>query len=233
MKDKSTFDFWYAVNNTEIVLLPSRHLETFGATLLNYHLVTELMDSVNQIRVREGRISAGQPRIITPRAYASMILDGFGEEARQYAEWLRDHEKELRILQYGYTLKQQSFSEQVITDNLRAVVSRVEAQVRQKGDPFSAVLVGVEEPWDVCLVKLFWEVIRRSAPTNLKEMDEQRLFEDVDGVPRAVRDELEKDFLAASRDPSLIRALARKLQQYGLFEKYQDRFFSLVRSSQR
>ena len=34
MDEKRTFDFWYAVNNTEIVLMPSRHPETFGNTIL-------------------------------------------------------------------------------------------------------------------------------------------------------------------------------------------------------
>ena len=39
MEKRDPFDFWFAVNNTEIRLLPKRHLETFGSTVLNYHLV--------------------------------------------------------------------------------------------------------------------------------------------------------------------------------------------------
>ncbi len=48
---------------------------------------------------------------------------------------------------------------------------------------------------------------------------------------RAVHDELEADFLAASRDPSLIPVLGHKLQQHNVFEEYQDRFFALVKSN--
>jgi hypothetical protein len=51
-KKPTQFDFWYAVNNTEVVLAPRRHLETFGNTLINYHMVSELMDNVGQVRVR-------------------------------------------------------------------------------------------------------------------------------------------------------------------------------------
>jgi len=231
MKGQNTFDFWYAVNNTEIVLTPSRHLETFGSTILHYHLISELMDSVDQIRVREGRMNASQPKIITPEAYSRTFLEGFGEEAARYLEWLREHERDIRILQYGYQLKQESFSEHVISDNVRNVVDRVKRSVEDSGDPLGAVVVGVDEPWDVCLIKLFWEVIRRSAHTNIQQMQKRQMLEDDRGVPRGVREEIDKDFLAAGRDASLIGPLGKKLQSYGLFDEYQDRFFSLVRTN--
>jgi len=233
MEKKDTFDFWYAVNNTEIVMTPSRHLETFGSTILHYHLVSELMDSVDQVRVREGRMNASQPKIITPEAYSRTFLDGFGEEASRYLDWLREHEQDIQILQYGYQLRQESFSEHIVSDSVQNVVDRVKKGVEESGDPLGAVVVGVDNPWDVCLVKLFWEVIRKSAYTNVQQMQKRRLFENDGGVPRGVRDDIDKDFLLAGKDPALVGALGKKLQEYGLFEEYQDRFFSLVRTSRR
>lgn len=233
MQDNQAFDFWYAVNNTEIVLMPSRHLETFGATVFNYHLVSELMDTVNQTRVRKGRMQASRPQIITPEAYSQTMLEGFGDEAMQYAEWLKEHEKEIRILQYGYRLKKEEFSEHIVSDNVKAVIKRVEDEVKAKDDPLSAIVLGVDEPWDVCLIKLFWEVIRNSALTNIKELEKQHMFDDTGGVPRAVRNEIEAAFLAASRNPSLIKQLGERLQTYNLFEEYQDRFFTLVKTSKK
>jgi len=230
MDEKRTFDFWYAVNNTEIVLMPEKHLETFGATILNYHLVSELMDEVDRIRVREGRIRAHQPHIITPEAYSQTILEGFGDEARQYVDWLKEHEREVRVLQYGYALKQEAFSEHVITDSMSNVVDRIKTDVSDRKEPHAAIVRGVDDPWDVCLVKLFWEVIRQSAASNIRELERQHLFDDDGGIPRGVRTELEAAFHAAAKDASLIESLARKLQRYGLFEDYQDRFFSLIRS---
>ena len=231
MEEKRTFDFWYAVNNTEIVLAPARQLETFGSTVLNYHLVSELMDTVNQTRVREGRMKASKPQIITPQVYSESILEGFGDEARKYVDWLKEHEKEVRILQYGYTLKKEEFSEHIISDNIKTVTERVRNEVKQKGDPLSAIVIGVDEPWDVCLIKLFWEVIQNSAPKNIRDFEKQRLFDNVGGIPRIVRNEIEIAFLAASKDPSLTQTLNKKLQAYGLFEEYQDRFFALVKAN--
>ena len=216
-----------AVNNTEIVVPPKRPLETFGNTIINYHLVSELMDSVGKVRVREGRMQALRPQIITPSSYSNTLLEGFGEQAKQYLEWLKEHEDSVRILRYGYTLKQEAFSEQVLTDTFDAVLERVKKGVADKKDPFAAVVKGVDDPWDVCLVRLFWTVIQNSAQANIRELNERRMFEIQDGIPAGLREEIEKGFQAAAKDAKLIKPLGKLLQDHGLFERYQDRF-SLV-----
>jgi len=227
-KRPTQFDFWFAVNNTEIMVPPKRHLETFGNTIINYHLVSELMDSIGKVRIREGRMHALRPQIITPSSYSTTLLEGFGEQAQQYLEWLKEHEDSVRILRYGYTLKQEAFSEQVVTDTIESVLDRVKADVADKNDPFAAIVKGVDDPWDVCLVRLFWTVIQNSAQANIRELHERRLFEMQDGVPAGLREEIEKGFHAAAKDASLIKSLGKLLQDNGLFEQYQDRFFKLV-----
>jgi len=227
-KKPSQFDFWFAVNNTEIVVPPKRHLETFGNTIINYFLVSELMDAVGKVRVREGRMQALRPQIITPASYSTMMLEGFGEQAQQYLEWLKENEDTVRILRYGYTLKQEAFSEQVLTDTLDAVLERVKTDVGGKKDPFAAIVKGVDDPWDVCLIRLFWTVIQNSARDNIRELNERRMFEMQDGIPVGLREEIEKGFAAAAKDTNLIKPLGKLLQDHGLFERYQDRFFGLI-----
>jgi len=188
-----------------------------------------LMDSVGKVRVREGRMQALRPQIITPSSYSTMMLEGFGEQAQQYLEWLKEHEDTVRILRYGYTLKQEAFSEQVLSDSAETILARVKEDVAVKKDPFSAVIKGVDEPWDVCLVRLFWAVIQNSAHANIRELHERRMFEMQDGVPAGLREEIEKGFQAAAKDAGLIKPLGKLLQDNGLFEQYQDRFFNLIR----
>ena len=228
-KKPTSFDFWYAVNNTEILIAPKRHLETFGSTMINYTLVSELMDSVGKVRVREGRMQAMRPQIIAPSSYSKMMLEGFGEEAERYLEWLRDHEDDVRILRYGYSLKQEAFSEQVLSDSLEAVLARVKEAAAEKKDPFSALVKGVDTPWDVCLVRLFWKTVEDSASSNIRELAERNMFDMREGIPTTVRGEIDEAFAAAERDASLIKALGKLLQSKGVFEHYQDRFFSLVK----
>ena len=232
-KKRDSFDFWYAVNNTDVILMPERHLETFGTTVMNYHLITELMDSVDRVRIREGRLEAGQPQIITPDAYLQTAMEGFGDEAQQYVDWLKEHEQDIKVLQYGYKLKQESFSEHIITGDLKSVAKRVESEAKAKNDPLSAVVIGVDEPWDVCLVKLFWEVIRTSAKTNITDMNNRHLFDSSETAKARLLTELEKDFLEASKDSALINALGEKLQKHNVFDHFEDRFFSLVKAGKK
>ena len=229
MDKPSRFDFWYAVNNTRVVLAPKRHLETFGNTLLHYHLVSEMMDEAGKVRVRTGRMQALKPQILMPNAYAKMALEGFGEEAEKYAEWLRQHESDMYVVRYGYTLRQEAFSEQLITDSPEAVVERVKKDVEASGDTFGAVLWGVDQPWDVCLIRLFWLMVQNSAPANIREMAQQHLFEMRDGLPVLVRNEIEIAFSAAAKDRRYIPELGKLLKKHDVFEQFETRFFELVR----
>ena len=224
------FDFWYAVNQTEILVMPARRLETFGATLVNYSKISEPMDRVHQTRVREGRIQAFRPQILTPQSYVESLLEGFGKEAEAYAEWLRDHSQELHVLRYGFQIRKEETQDLLLAESFDTVKNQVQERVRAKNDPMAAVVAGVDHPWEVCLIKLMADVIRYSAPGNVRELERRRLFDDAGGLPRGVREELEADFRAASRDARLIKSLGAKLQKLGVFEEYQDRFFALVRS---
>ena len=229
MSGDRKLDYMYAVSNTELLLVPKKHLETFDNTLLHYHHVSEDMDSVGRVKVRTGKMQINRPQILTPGAYSKIVLEGFGEEARKYAEWLQEHDSELHILRYGYALKQESFSEETVTDSLDAVVDRVLADVKASEDPFGAVLKGVDDPWDVCLMRLFVAVVENSVRTNFAEMAQRHLFEMEDGIPKPVKEEIERAFAAAAKDASLIKPRGALLQRHGLFGRDEGGFFALVR----
>jgi len=165
------FDRWYAATHVRVLVSPSHGLETFGNTLVNYHLISELEDFPGKVRVREGRLEAHPPRVLTPHALA-VQAEGFGEEALEYINWLREHEDTMRVLEYGYCLKTDNFSEQVVTASLAEVSERVKSAVRESNDRFAAVLQGVDNPWDVSIVELWRREVNRAAPRNIKELNE-------------------------------------------------------------
>jgi len=176
MSSNPDFDRWYAAKSARFLVEPSHRLETFGNTLVNYHLISELPDNPNKVRIREGRLEAHQPLVITP-TLPEIQVEGLGDEAKAYLEFLKEHEKNLRILQYGYHLKSDNFSEQIVTERLSVVTERVKAAVREANDMFAAVIQCVDEPWDVALVELWLREIRRSADGNIRELQERgKLF---------------------------------------------------------
>ena len=176
MSSNPDFDRWYAAKSARFLVEPSHRLETFGNTLVNYHLVSELPDHPGKVRVREGRLEAHQPLVITPHV-AEVEMEGFGDEAKAYLEFLKENEKNLRILQYGYHLKSDNFSEQIVTDRLSVVTERVKDEVVASNDRFAAVVQCVDEPWDVALVELWLREVNRSAGGNIKELQQKgKLF---------------------------------------------------------
>ena len=176
MSSNPDFDRWYAAKSARFLVEPRHRLETFGNTLVNYHLVSELEDHPGKIRVREGRLEAHQPLVITPDL-GEIETEGLGDEARAYLEFLRENEKNLKILRYGYSLKSDNFSEQIVTDRLSFVTERVKDEVLASGDTFAAVVQCVDDPWDVALVELWLREVRRSAKGNIDELQKSgRLF---------------------------------------------------------
>ena len=176
MSSNPDFDRWYAAKSARFLVEPSHRLETFGNTLVNYHLVSELPDNPGKVRVREGRLEAHQPLVITPH-FAQIEAEGFGDEAKAYLDFLKENEQHLRILQYGYHLKSDKYSEQIVTDRLSVVTERVKDEVVASNDKFAAVVQCVDEPWDVALVELWLREVNRSAGGNIRELQQKgKLF---------------------------------------------------------
>ena len=222
MTDKEHFDFWYAVNHTQVLQLPSSKLETFGTTVVNYHLLAELMDEPNKVRIREGRVEAFRPQIITPQHFQEIMLEGFGEaEASEYADWLAHHAQDLMLLKYGFAIKKVSTNDHIVSETLPNVIDQVTSQLKENPDPLGALIVGVEEPWEVCLIKLMTEVVQQSAPKNAQDLKRD---------PTGARQEIERMFLAVQQKQAPVAQLSALLEKHSLFDEYQDRFFALVRS---
>src|SRR6266576_1028041 len=111
-------DFQYAIENTQVILAPERQIATFGSTSFRFFLITELMDRVNEVRVRDGRIHADRPQILTPEHFSRLLLEGFGEKAEKYVEQLREHARSMAVLRYGFQFRKTDLSEQTLRDSI-------------------------------------------------------------------------------------------------------------------
>jgi hypothetical protein len=169
-------DFQYAIENTRVVMAPQRRIETFGSTSFRFHLVSELMDSVNEIRVRDGRLHAERPQIISPAHYSRLLLEGFGDKARTFADFLERNGEHLAILKYGFQFRKTDVTEEIVHASMEEVVGRVCASVKEADEPLSAVIQGVDEAWEVCLLKFSMDLIQQSSGGNLGEFRKRGLL---------------------------------------------------------
>ncbi len=169
-------DIEYALENTEVILAPERQIATFGNTSFEFHLISELMDTVGKVRVRTGRIDAERPQILSPEYFSRLLLEGFGEQAQRYAERLRERAAQMAVLRYGFQFRRSNVSETTVSASLDDVIERTRRAVEQSDDPRGAVIHGVDEAWEVCLLKFTVELIERSAGDNLGDLKRRGLI---------------------------------------------------------
>jgi hypothetical protein len=214
----------YAIENTEVVRPPKQSLATFGSTNIYYYLVTELMEGTNI--VREGRVIAAKPKIVTP-AYL-INLEGFSNQAKRYIEMMAEKYPHEAGIFYSY--KNEPKEMNIVSDPVGKIVDKIGQQIDSHGDPLTAIIKGVEDMWDVSLLKFTYELTSNSVHTNMAEMESRGLFRiDNEGIPTDARNYIEDLFEKTRRNPSYAPLLVSELKRWGLFHEYQDRFLSLFR----
>jgi len=171
---KDNFD--YAIENTQVILAPEQQIATFGTTSFNFYLISELMDQVNQVRVRNGRIHAERPQILTPEHYTRLLLEGFGDKAQEYVDHLRENLHNIAVLRYGFQFRKTDVTEETLRDSMSSVIKRTKRRVEDANEPLSVVIQGVDDAWEVCLLKFTIDMIERSSSGNIGDFRKRGLI---------------------------------------------------------
>ncbi|MEO6052622.1 MAG: hypothetical protein ABIP97_01275 [Chthoniobacterales bacterium] len=169
-------NFQYALENTRVIREPQKRIETFGSTSFRFLLVTELLDFADRVCVRDGRIEAERPRLVSPHNYQKLLLEGFGDDARNYAEWMEKQGPNMKILRYGFEFRKKDISEHLVHEPKQAVIDKLTRELDSKNDPMSVLIEGVDEAWEVCLLKFTVDMIQRSAGENVGEWKRRGLI---------------------------------------------------------
>lgn len=169
-------DFNYAVENTRVVRPPRQVIQTFGTTSFRFMLVTELMDHVNRVRVRDGRIHAERPTIVAPQHFSKLMLEGFGEGAREFADFLEQHGRDLKFLRYGFQFRKTDISEEIVYSPKEDVIGRLGEMLDAADEPMSTIIEGVDDAWEVCLLKFTFDLVQRSSGENVAEWKRRGLL---------------------------------------------------------
>jgi hypothetical protein len=214
----------YALEHTELIRAPQQNLATFGSSVIDYYVVTELVGNLSV--VRDGKVVAERPKIVTP-AYL-VNVEGFSEQAKRYIAMMAQERPYESGIFYRY--KNEPKGMNVVSEPIKQVINKLSSQIEEENNPLSTIIRGVEELWDVSLLMFIYELTTQSVRTNAVEFN-RRGFLDIDasGVPQGARDYIEELFEQASRNRSRASELVVELNRWGLFPEYQDRFFALFR----
>ncbi|MDY6910905.1 MAG: hypothetical protein SVM79_00880 [Chloroflexota bacterium] len=216
----------YAVKHTELVQLPGQKLDTFGVTSVHYYLLTEPMDSTNETRIREGKVIAERPKIVTPD-YLLNAFEGFGDHAREQAEALLNrYEFDADIMEYKY--RNEIGNSWVLSERISDVITKIAAKIDDETDSLAAILKGPDDAWQISLMKFIMDMTRASLHKNISDLHSRGMFERKFGIPKFVRDEIDILIQEVETGHTPVDELGSKLQSYGIFEQYQDIFFALL-----
>ena len=227
-------DWVRAMERTWVVRFPKQHLATFGATNISYYVVTEpvyqeMYPGKEEGVVRTGRVVAERPAIITP-TYA-MNLRGFSAEAYEYLQYAAQ--------QYGpnspgilYQYKNEAEKVDIVSGAAPEIAHRIGEDLDRRQENLSVVMVGVDELWDVALLKFIYEFTSSSSVSNVQEFQSRGLLDPqphLGGVPRAAAQRVEELFreMEGGGSPDTLK---RELDRWGLFEQYESRFLAFFRN---
>ena len=226
-------DLIRAAEQTWVVRYPKQNLATFGSTSLSYYVVTEpiyreIQPDDTESVVRQGKVVAEKPAIVTP--FYAMNLEGFSDDAYSYFRHLSR--------QYGpnspgilYQYRNESEKTDILSGPPDEIAHRISNDLDSRNDDLSVVMVGVDQLWDVALLKFIYEFTSRSAVENAQQLRSRGMLDpspSAGGLPQAAIQQIEQMFrqVEQGRDPEDLR---RELDRWGAFDFYEDRFLNLFR----
>jgi hypothetical protein len=215
------------IRQTRMIRAPKKLLSTFGATRVEYHLVSPVDDLPNKSRLREGFVEAQRPQILTPDALQERFED-FGEDSSKFSQYLdMEFQDLLRALEYKFFNK--GFKSRVITQEPHAAACNIRDDLDRRDVARSAVIECPDAGWTLALMRFTLEEAARSFGTNVRDLDQHGLFNPGSNTARARENEIERLFGEASGSESARQLLGSKLREYDLFEDYEDRFLALYK----
>jgi hypothetical protein len=219
----------YAVRHTQVLRPPRQALETFGITKVRYHLLTvpayaDLVAGEGETVVREGQVIAERPRVVTP--YYLLNLEGFSRHARRYLEKMAQEEHSSPALLYRYRNEVEGLS--IVSEPLDQLAQKLTEKLEREGTALACVIKGVDELWDVSLLRFIHEFTLRSLQSNVTDLGRRGLLEiDPAGVPLDARRRIEELFRRVREGQVGPSELKVELDCWGLWPEYEDRFLAL------
>ena len=209
---------------TNVIVAPKEKIATFWTTKFKYYVVSHI-NSSNSV-LRTGIISCSQPTIITPNTFLE-TFKGFSSEDIRFAEQISGREIEkIKIL--GYQFKNRLETKKNLGSSAIDVVRSIKKQEAKHLNNI-AIISTPNDVWSLALTKFAMEIIFKSFHGNVRDLEERGFFM-TDMEKRESEIEILFEDIKKTKKKELFNKLGRKLQEYGLFEQYEERFFKLFKS---
>ena len=168
-----------AIERSWIVRFPKQHLATFGISNIEYYVVTEpIYQDVDSDKkegvVRTGKVISQKPAVVTPtyimnvQGFSSEAYDDFRETARKVGP------NSQGIL---YQNKNEVSKMDIVGGTPSQIAQKISEDLDSRKEDMSVVMVGVDELWDVALLKFIYEFTSSSIAGNVQEFQSRGMLE--------------------------------------------------------
>jgi hypothetical protein len=233
------------LENTEILMEPDDLISTSHDTTLHYFVLSEpyyleeFPEEGPETKVREGRITWEKPKLLTPDYMINM--SGFSGEAKKAMEMIASDNPDLAGLLYKMNYKKQSISTFTLARDIEEAQGKIEEDMINGEDNLTVIIKGVDELWDVSLMKFIQSLMLKSAYKSQLPYYEDKGYlstddegysvvtRNLEGLPIAASEEIERMFELVKKGEEDPSKLKQELDRWGVFDAYQDRFFDLFK----
>ena len=234
-----------ALEETEIMKKPDKLISSSGSTKMHYYVLTEPVyleafpEEGPETRIREGWISWEKPKLLTPDYI--MNMEGFSEEAKKAMNLLASENPDMAGLLYKMNYKKEVGDTRTISRSIKEVAEMIADDFDESSDLINVIIKGVDDLWDVSLMKFVQKFIIKSATENQmpdykakghlshNKKGQTVVTRNLKGLPQAANEEIEEMFHKVKKgdlDPS---ELKKELDRWGVYKQYEDRFLDLFR----
>ncbi len=232
------------LEETEILKSPDGLIATTRKTTLHYYVLAEpyylevFTDEGPETKIREGTITWEKPKLLTPEYMLKM--EGFSDRSKNVLKKLARQHPDLAGLLYKMKYKKGVEETETVSRSIEETMEYLKDEIEDE-DQLTVIIKGVDEYWDVSLMKFIQELVLKSAfssqLTDLADKGYVRIDEDgtpavtrnFEGLPLAAREEIERMFAEVRKgdlDPSRLK---NELDRWGVYASYEDRFLNLFR----
>ena len=159
-----------------------------------------------------------------------MNLDGFSSDAYDYMEHMsRVYGPNSPGIMYQY--RNEPGTMDIVGGIPNEIAQRISDEQKGMNNNLSVVIVGVDELWDVALLKFIYEYTASSVSYNSQELKSAGLLTpqaSAGGLPAAATNQIEVMFKSVKMGGS-VDTLKSELDKWGAYRFYEDRFLDLFR----
>ena len=208
---------------TKVIKLPVKKIFTFWDTRFPYIIASGIGE--DETVIRSGNLLCEKPAFWVPGSHEEG-LHGFSKEAVEFMH--SQFRTELnKLLVMGYQFKNNFESMHTVSLSLSSAIENILLQ-HSNGD--TAIFTTPDDIWSFGLIKTSFEIMENSFAQNLLDLKERGYLK---SEQQKRVDEIEILFEEAENNTIYIKELGNKLQEYGLYEEYESRFYTLIQKMKK